>query len=177
MYEQHLAILWQGPKFVVDDKFQMVHVVANLLDEGRYGIVVGNSALAAVFNAIGDATCLDEAFHVLDDERVVLAHLLDEAQVCAIQGVGNLGGEDLLHAVHVVDELRLVACGDGYDVVHTDVAEDACLNLNLLNISCPHISWNRKYTPAATIMPAVVIMSLCSELPANMRIEARTQML
>lgn len=134
MYEQHLAVLGQWPEFVVDDEFQLVDVAAYLFDERCYGVVVGNGTLSVVLDAVGNATGFDEAFHIFDDEGIVLANLFDEAHVGAVEAFGCLGWEDVRHLLHVVDELCLVACCHRYDVVHADVAQYACLNLYLLDV-------------------------------------------
>jgi len=134
MNEQHFAVFRQGPELVVDDEFEVVNVVTDFLYERRNCVVIGDGAFASVLYAVGHPSCFDESFHVLDDEGVVLSHLLDQAQIGAVQAVGRLGWEDGFHLVHIVDELRLVAGCDGYDVVHADVAEDASLDLYLLDV-------------------------------------------
>ena len=105
VYEQHLAVLGQWPEFVVDDEFQLVDVAAYLFDERCYGVVVGNGTLSVVLDAVGNATGFDEAFHILDDEGIVFANLLDETHVGAIEAFGCLGREDVRHLMHIVDEL------------------------------------------------------------------------
>ena len=110
MYEQHLAVLGQWPEFVVDDEFQLVDVAAYLFDERCYGVVVGNGTLSVVLDAVGNTTGFDEAFHILDDEGIVLANLLDETHVGAIEAFGFFCRQDGLHLANVVDELCLVAC-------------------------------------------------------------------
>ena len=65
MYEEHFAVLGQGPELIVDDEFEVVDVVAYLLDEWCYGVVIGDGSFAAVLDAIGDSTGFDEPFAVL----------------------------------------------------------------------------------------------------------------
>ena len=55
--EEHLAVLGQRPEFVVDDEFQFVHVVANLLQERRHGVVIGDGTVDFKADA---PVCTDE---------------------------------------------------------------------------------------------------------------------
>ena len=70
--EEHLAILGQGPKLVVDDELEFVHVVADAFDEGRHIVVIGNCLLRFIGDAVGHTSRVDELVDVLCDEgRVV----------------------------------------------------------------------------------------------------------
>ena len=49
----------------------------------------------------------------------------------------NIGREDVLHLVDIFYQHGLVAGDHGNDVVETEVAKDARLNLNLLRVGLP----------------------------------------
>ena len=74
MDEEHFAVLGEGPEFVIDDEFQVIDMITDLFDEGRYGVVIGDGPLAAVLDAICHPACFDKAFHILDDEGVILLY-------------------------------------------------------------------------------------------------------
>ena len=100
--KQHLAILGQGPQFIVNDKFQLVDMIANLLDKWSYGIVVGNGFLAYAFYLIGNTTGLDERFYILGNEAAVLADALYECQIVGADLQGRLFGEYLLYLMYII---------------------------------------------------------------------------
>ena len=37
--EEHFFVLGEGPEFVIDDEFQVIDVVADLLDEAQVGAI------------------------------------------------------------------------------------------------------------------------------------------
>ena len=100
--EQHLAILGQGPEFVIHDEFQLVDVVANLLDERGYGIVVGNSFFADTLYLVGDTAGVYEGFYVLGDEAAVFADTFNEGQIVGADFHGCLLREYFLNLVHII---------------------------------------------------------------------------
>ena len=77
-------------------------MIANLLNERSHVVVVGNGPFSFVPDAVGYAACLNEASYIFNDKDVVLAYLLDEAQVGAVEALGFFGGEYGFHLAHIV---------------------------------------------------------------------------
>jgi len=77
-------------------------VVADALDKGCYGIVVGNGLLADALDAVGNATGFDKRLDVLGNETAVLADALDEGQIVGADLQGGLFGEDFLYLVYII---------------------------------------------------------------------------
>ena len=104
---------------------------------GTNGVVISDGTLVDVGDAVGQATGLGELLHKLLDALGALGYLLDELHVAGAETAGLVFVEDALHALHVLDELALVVGGDGYDVVHGEVAQHARLYLHGLDIHLP----------------------------------------
>ena len=135
--EEELAVFGERPEAVFDDHLEVVGLVADGIHLRTDGVVVGDGALVDVGDAVGHAAGLGEFLYELFDALGALGDLLDEFQVTAREALGFFGGEDILHALHVLDELRLVVRGDGNDMVHREVAHDAGLDLHGLHVGLP----------------------------------------
>ena len=67
--------------------------------------MIGDGALVDVGDAIRHTTGFSEFLNELFDALGSLGNLLDELQVAAREALCLFGGEDILHALHVLDEL------------------------------------------------------------------------
>ena len=135
--KQQLAVLGQCPETVLDDEFELVDLAADGLHGGTDGVVVLDGALVDVVDAVGDAAGIGELLNQALDALGALGNLLDELEVAGAETCGLLDGEDVVHALDVLDELRLVVGADGDDVVHGEVAKDTGLDLDGLDVHLP----------------------------------------
>ena len=100
--EQQLSVLRQWPEGVVNDQFEFVNLVTDIIELGLHGIVVGNGFLAHTLNLVGNTTGLYEGFYVLCDEAAVLADALYECQIVGADLQGCLFGEYLLYLMYII---------------------------------------------------------------------------
>ena len=88
--EQQFAVLGQWPEAVVNDEFELVYLVANLVEHRGDGVVVGDGFLVLVCNLVGNLAGLDKLLHLCFDGGCALCYLLDELKVARIQLAGLL---------------------------------------------------------------------------------------
>ena len=99
--------------------------------------MIGNGALVNILYAVRHATGVRQFLYQLFDALRALGNLLDELHVTGRQTLGLFGTENVLHALHILDELALVVCRHRNDVVHGEVAQHTGLNLYGLDIHLP----------------------------------------
>ena len=101
------------------------------MQEGLDLVVIGHGDGANVGEAVHFLALLDHGFDGIDDEVGVVVDLFDERDVVGAELLGFLGREGGDDLAHVVNEHTLVLGGDGNDVVHAQIAEDAAFDLDL----------------------------------------------
>ena len=99
--------------------------------------MVGNGTLVDSRDAIGNATGIRQFLNQLFDALCALGNLLNQFHVTGREPFCALYREHILHALYVLDELRLVVGRDRDDMVHREVTHDTGLNLNRLHVSLP----------------------------------------
>ena len=92
--EQQLAVLRQWPEAVVDDQFELVDLVTNLVELRLYLVVVGDGLLVLVVDLIGELTGVDEFLDTLLDGAGALGNLRDDLEVAGVELLGFIDGED-----------------------------------------------------------------------------------
>ena len=142
--EEELAIFRECPKFIGNDEFELIDVIAYLLHLRSYGVVVGDCLKMLVLDAVGNAASLNELFYSVLNNLCTLGYLRDDFLVARGEFLGSLVREDVEHALHVLSQTTLIVGADGDYMVHRKIAEDACLNLYLLLISLPYHLINKK---------------------------------
>ena len=115
----------------------MVDLGADRLHLRADRVVVGDGPVVDALDAVGDPTRLGEFLDELFDALGALCNLRDELHVTRREPVGLLGREHILHALYVLDELRLVVGGDRDDMVHRQVAHHTGLYLDGFHVSLP----------------------------------------
>ena len=58
--EQQFAVLGQGPEAVIHDEFELVNLIANLVEHRSDSVVIGDCFLVLVRYLVGDFASLDE---------------------------------------------------------------------------------------------------------------------
>lgn len=137
-YEKEFAILGQCPHLVLYDEFEFVDVISNGVKVGCDFVVISYGKLAHILYFVDNLALLNHGFNVFSYEADVLVDFFDEVDVVGCEffhlgGVGECG----LYFAHIVYEFALVLGGDGDDVIHAKVSENACLNLYFLLIGFP----------------------------------------
>ena len=90
-----------------------------------------------VLNAVGHLSGIGQFLSKLFNLLCALGNLLDKFHVTGRETCSLFGCKDVLHALYVLDEFALIVCGNRDDVVHSQIAQDSCLNLHGLDEHFP----------------------------------------
>ena len=74
---------------------------------------------------------------MLLDEGGTVGNLFDEFQILGRQFCSLLCGEQVFHLVDIVNQIRLILCSYGNNVVHGQISEHTGFNLYFLGIHFP----------------------------------------
>ena len=96
-------------------------MITDLLHCRYDGVVVGNGFLAFTFDLVGHFAGFDHGIYMLFDEGGAVGNLFDEFQVLGRQFCSFVAGEQVLHLVNVINEIRLILRGYRDDVVHGQI--------------------------------------------------------
>ena len=129
--EEELAIFGERPHFVLDDEFEFVDVVADGVQERLDLVVVGHGEGADVGETIHLFALFHHLLNGIDDEIGVEIDFFDERDVVGAELCGFLGRKGRHDLAYIVDQHALVLGGDGNDVVHAQIAQDAAFDLDL----------------------------------------------
>ena len=112
-------------------------MVTDLIELRLNSVVVSDSLCSCISNLVGYLASLDEGVNTLLDCLGALSNLTDEVDVAVGEFQCLFLTEDVDHALYVLCQLALIVGGNRNDMVHREVAEDTCLNLNLLSVGFP----------------------------------------
>ena len=87
--------------------------------------------------AVGNLTCFYHCIYLFFDESSVFCNLLDDSQIFCRQACCFFCREERFHFVSVVYQFGLVFDSNRYYVVHNQIAQHACFNLDFLGIHFP----------------------------------------
>ena len=99
--------------------------------------MIGHGFLELVLYLVGYLTGIDQFFYQRLDGSSALSNLLDKLEVAGVQLLGFHLWEHVGHALHVLQELTLIAGSHGDDVVHGEVAQYTGFYLYLLGVGLP----------------------------------------
>ena len=99
--------------------------------------MIGNGFLVLVLNLICLFASIDKFVHSFLDGTGAFCNLFDDFLVTFGELVCGFNWEYNRHIADVLQQLRLVMGGDRDDMVHRDVTEDACFNLDFLRVGFP----------------------------------------
>ena len=89
------------------------------------------------FNAVGYPTGIRQFLNQLLNPLRTLGNFLDEFHVTCRKSLGAVGIEDSLHTLNVLDELALVMCRNGNNMVHGQIAQHTSFYLYGFDIHLP----------------------------------------
>ena len=93
--EQQFTILWQWPEGIIDNEFEFVNLTTNAVKEWCNRVVIGNSFLTLVCNAVGDLACSHKFFDLCLDTAGTFGYLFDELEVTGTECIGLIAGNAL----------------------------------------------------------------------------------
>ena len=93
-YEKHLTVFWQGPHLIVYLCFELVDVVAYLLHERLYGVVISNGFLTLRLYLVGYLTGIGKGLAAFLDVLHAHRDFRDERKVGGCNGLELLLRKD-----------------------------------------------------------------------------------
>ena len=65
--EQQLSIFWQWPQSIVNNQFELIDLIADLVELRLYIIVISDSLLVLVLNLVGKLASVNQFLNTLLD--------------------------------------------------------------------------------------------------------------
>ena len=118
-----MRVLRQWPEAVINDEFQLVYLVTDIVEFRLHHVVVGDGLLVLILNLIGLTAGIDQLIHHALDGTGAFGYLLNDFLVAGREFVGGIDGEDNGQVADVLQQ--------------REVAQHAGLNLNLLGVGLP----------------------------------------
>ena len=103
LQEQQFAVLRQGPHLVVDDQFQLVDMITDLVQQRSHRIVISDRLGTFAAEPVGHLPSIHQVVDLRLDGRDVVVDLLDQLDIALRQRIGPLLVAENL--VHLVDKL------------------------------------------------------------------------
>ena len=99
--------------------------------------MISDSLLSLALNFIGFLSCFNHEIYMLFDKAHVVAHRFNHCHILTCNLIGFFFREKILDFVNIIKKNRLIASCDGENMVHSQIAENTCLNLDFLCVDFP----------------------------------------